>query len=347
MKRFNTIMSILLTALSFAQAAEESLDLDAVATPPPATHSAKSLSEFKIMGRMDLTYEYGNPTPNSTPDGKSRNTLQNNHMFIFLKIKASPKTTIMAEVAGQKFFYAEYSGKLANIQLGKILVPFGDNRRYHLFYGGLQGLGVNGVMFPNVWAEPGLNVAWQVPLGTLDTYVVDSIPASSATADPDFQGTSDPSRQAGGLRYTATLISGLNFVASGYSGEYWPGRSLGITGLDLYSDYGLIPFLKSFRFSMGRAEANILSAPVSGKYNKEGDYVELATNLIGPGEARIRYGTYIDNSKVETNKDLHNWNAGYSFQLDAFNVLVEHQWNMEAVNEIDNDLTRIMVSVNF
>lgn len=338
---------IFLSVLSWAQ--EEELNLDEVKSTPPATFQANSKElNFKLMGRLDLTLEYGNPEPTTNPQGSNRNSMENNHMFIFLKIKASEKTSIMAEVANQNFFYAEYAGSLADFQIGNILVPFGDNRRYHLFYGGLQGYGVNGVMFANVWSEPGFNVAWKLKAGVLDTYIVNSISASAQNQDPDFQSTAQTSRQALGLRYSATPLSGWNVIVSGYTGEYWPDRRLNIVGLDVYTDYGAFGFFKDFRLAAGWAGAEVLKAPETGTdFNKKGDYVELSTRLIGPGEARVRYGTYIDNSKVESNLDIHNWNVGYLFQVDAFHVLLEHQLNMEAINEKNNDITRAMISVNF
>lgn len=86
---------------------------------------------------------------------------------------------------------------------------------------------------------------------------------------------------------------------------------------------------------------------MSGDFIKRGDYLELATNLIGSGEARVRYGTYIDNDKVRSKNDIQSLNVGYSLPVDVLRVLAEYQWNYEAVNEIDNDLFRLMVSLDF
>ncbi|MFN9068909.1 MAG: hypothetical protein ACK5V3_16905, partial [Bdellovibrionales bacterium] len=283
-KLISRIFLLLIWTSPFAQAQEQELNLDELKTEAPAPYKIKA-QDFKIMGRLDLTWEYGNPTPSTSPDGKLRNTLENNHQFIFLKIKASEKSHIMAEVVNKTFFYAEYADGWGDVQLGNILVPFGDNRRYHLFYGGIQGYGADGVMFANVWSEPGFNFNWKTSLGSLDTYVVNSISASGATADPNFKTEANTSHQAGGLRLTKEVASGWTTVLSVYSGEYWPGKGLHILGFDIYSDYGTALLGKNFRGALGMAQATVLqSSPSNGQsFSKTGDFVELATRLLGPG----------------------------------------------------------------
>ena len=68
---------------------------------------------------------------------------------------------------------------------------------------------------------------------------------------------------------------------------------------------------------------------------------------MSPGELRIRYGTYVNDTRVVTNKNIHNWNLGYAFSVDVIRFLIEKQWNFEAVEEYNNDVLRVMASVDF
>jgi hypothetical protein len=339
-----SILSILLIA-STSHAAEETLDLENEKAPPPKAE-ALNISKFQLMGRVDLTSEI---SPYKPETGEKENTLKNNHFLIFLKVKASPKTSFMGEFVRQSFYYVDYApSSLATVQFGKILVPFGDTRHFHHMYGGIQGYGANGVMFPNIWAEPGINVNWHLSSVELDTYCVNSISADTGLVDPSLQ-TSTPQRQAGGTRLTLPIVRKLTGILSGYFGEFWPGRPLIMGGADTYSDYGLIDygFFRNIRMAAGIADASMKKAPISGDFEKRGDYLELGTNALGFAELRARYGTYIDNSRFQTKNDVHNLDAGLMFNVDVIRVLAEYQWNFEAVDEFDNDVARIMASLDF
>ena len=254
----------------------------------------------------------------------------------------------MGEIVAQSFFYVDYAARpWAHIEFGKIIVPFGDTRRFHHFYGGVQGYKATGVMFPNLWAESGANIRWSVGPTELETYWVDSIQDDSTTADPSLQSSVEPrTLQAGGFRWSAEALEKVHVIFSGYRGEYQPGKAVEIGGLDAYSDYGAFGFSK-FRWAAGIANAWIHQGVLTGDFQKRGDYLELATSALGPGESRFRFGTYIDNDKEKSQKDVHSFNLAYSLPVDALRVLAEYQWNFEAKDEKNNDVFRIMVSVDF
>lgn len=343
--RHRLVTFLLFIVLSGAHAAEQSLDLEQEVPAAPAVSSVSStINKFSFMGRVDLTTESTNP---DRPKAREHH-LDNNHFLFFIKAKASPKVSFMGELVKQSFYFVDYLVRPdLTVEFGKIIVPFGDTRHFHHFYGGVQGYGAKGVMFANIWAESGANLKWQLAQSELETYWVDSIQDDSLTADPGLQSTVEPRTiQAGGFRWKTEVISALSGVLSGYRGEYQPGKAVEIAGLDLFADYGFWG-LKHFRWSYGVANAWMRKSPVSGDFIKRGDYLELATNLIGSGEARVRYGTYIDNDKVRSKNDVQSLNIGYSLPVDVLRVLAEYQWNYEAVNEIDNDLLRVMVSLDF
>lgn len=338
-------MFLFLIVFSVAQADEQALDLEQESQPAPVINSVTSaMNKFSFMGRVDLTTETSNP---DRPKARE-NHLDNNHFLIFLKAKASPKVNFMGEIVKQSFYFVDYMARPdLSVEFGKIIVPFGDTRHFHHFYGGVQGYGAKGVMFANIWAESGANLKWKLDQSEFDTYWVDSIQDDSTTTDPSLQSTVEPRTiQAGGFRWTTGVVNGVTGILSGYRGEYQPGKAVEIAGLDLFSNYGAWG-LKNLRWSYGVANAWVRKSTVSGDFIKRGDYLELATNLIGSGEARVRYGTYIDNDKVRSKNDIQSLNVGYSLPVDVLRVLAEYQWNYEAVNEIDNDLFRLMVSLDF
>jgi hypothetical protein len=337
----NLLVSLVFVfGLGQAFAGEESLDLDTVAAPTPAPSAAHG-SKFSIMGRIDLTYE---------KEIEGRSSLKNNHMLVFVKVKASDKVSVMGEVTDPSaaFMYVDYAySKLLNINFGRILVPFGDSRYFHKYYGGLQGYGANGVMFPNIWAESGVNFAWNFGALKLDTYWVNAVGGPTrttlTTADINLQSTSTRT-QALGARATISPIDKTTLILSAYGAEYWPSRPVYLGGVDFSTDYGL---LGPVRFSAGLANAWIEGSPTGENFQKTGDYYQIATNIINPMEMRVRYGTYDNDDRRETQEDTQSLNVGVTFPVDVMKILIEHQWNYEEVNETDNDLGRVMVSLDF
>jgi hypothetical protein len=345
------ILCVLMTAYS-AIAAEESLDLDTIAETTAKPTIASVVNRFSLMGRVDITSETSAPNEDSTHE------MKNNHFLVFLKVNASSKTSFMGQLISDNpnnvFYYVDYRpNTLVSVQFGKILVPFGDTRRFHHIYGGVQDLNTSGVMLPNIWAETGFNLAWHVGTGTIDTYVVNSAVDGNLNIadDPEVSQSTSGERQAAGLRYTLPTEKKVTILFSGYQGSYSPGNGLdlNILGFDLYSEYNAfdLAFLKHLRFSVGVAHATFVDRLNEGDVQQIGDYLEFASNSVGPGEIRLRYGTYVDNDKVKSERDTHALAVGYSMPIDVMRVLVEYQFNYEAVNEQDNDMFRAMASLDF
>jgi hypothetical protein len=335
---------VIFSALNLS-AEEESLDLSKeVAASPVVQKIETALAQLKIMGRVDLTYEYYPNVPN-TSDG-----FKNYHYFLFLKTAVSPKVTFMGEVLQQEFYDITYKpAELVSFHFGKILVPFGDASNYHHFYGGLQGYGPKGVMFPNIWAEYGVDAVWKLGNTALDTYTVSGITSSAVNAEPTFNAPSNNLHQAAGVRESVPLFGGgLKLIASGYYTDWLPSHSLYLVGGDLATDYRLIDAiaLRNMKLSLGRAIGFVKNG-VAGDYQKAGDYVQLATNALPFAETRLRYGTYIDNSAVQTQADTHSINVAMIFPIDVLKLMAEYQWNFEAVNELPNDVARLMLSLDF
>ena len=336
---------ILMSTQSFA--GEESLDLEetsqAIEKPVSYVPAAPKIMGPKIMGRMDLSFE-NLPFENLAKTFKNSG-FKNNHFLIFLKVKATEKVSFFGEILSKTFFEINYSPKnQVNIHLGKIQIPFGETSRYHHFYGGVQGFGAVGVFFPNIWAEPGANLEWQFSSFDLDTYLVNGISAPTTNDDPSFTGTADSGTMAFGIRMTGHLFSKIKLIGSGYYDHWQVGKPLYMLGGDLIFDYGAL--IKNLKISTGFANGFVRQG-VLGNYRRYGDFIEISTNALSFVEPRFRYGTFINNSLISSQKDTHSFDLGFNFKIDQLNLLAEYQWNFESVDEKKNDLLRVMLALDF
>ncbi|WP_373048801.1 hypothetical protein [Vulgatibacter sp.] len=340
-------------------AMEMELDLDALEEPPipanPHGGGGGGITAFdgkvRIMGRFDATYELTNPAED---DHEIRNgDFKSYHHHIFIKASPSQKVGLFAEVVDGLFFEASWKPfERMEFKAGKILVPFGDPG-FHRYYAAVQGDPTTGILLPNVWAEYGATLGWELGyIGPVsvhsDTYTV------KGSFDKDPTKTLQLNRPATGNRFAVgeRLTFGWNRITlsgSLYYDEWNLGYDLFLYGVDLKIDYGLIavPFLKDLRFKGGIARAEVENGE-TGDYYKYADYFELAyggfAEWVTP---RLRYGSYIDDSRLITNKDLHNWSAALVIPADVLTFTAEYLWQMEEVDEVDNDLFRLMVALDF
>lgn len=346
----NLLVGVLLVTSGPVWAAEEDLNLDNLdkmtERASPVVIPKTPESKFTFMGRLDLTAEV-NPVKEKSTDNES--DLRNWHgLRLFLKLKASPKTTFFGEVANQDFYYVDYRlNETQTVSFGRILVPFGDTRFFHHFYGGIQGKGATGVMFPNVWTESGANL--QSQLGedlSLDTYLVNGFKSITKDDMPDFTNSADGSkRQALGARLQWQGLDHVTLLGSAYFDNYWENRQLLLLGFDAYTDYGLVNL--PIRAGIGIANASADKIPNEGKLQRRGDYLLLAGRGLGPGELRFRYGTYNHIVNKVTDDDSHSFDLAYLWHVDVIRVMLQRQWNFEAQNEKEDDLWRLMASLDF
>lgn len=328
-------------------AAEEAVDLSQLETPapPPPKESPHLFSKMKLMGRVDLTNEF---LPYDPDHPRENNEFKNYHYFVFLKIKASERVSFIGEIISKAYFAVTYDfGKSSKINFGKILIPFGDNRRFHNLYGGIQNYGVVGVMLPNIWAEHGVNLETKLEQFHLDTYWVSGISGTSTT-DPELNQPSSNGVQALGSRVTYSGFDHISLIGSAYFNEWMPGKKLLLYGLTATTEYGWLNAkgLRTLRFGLGFATADIQETSF-GQMKKTGDYLEIVTNAVPSAELRLRYGTFIHNNRQQSQKDVHNLNFAVLSSLDVMRWLLEYQWNFEAINEVKNDVLRAMVSLDF
>lgn len=333
-------------------------DLDELEEPPVTSNphgGGAGITAFdgavKIMGRFDATYELTNPAEDNHVIRNG--DIKSYHHHVFLKASPSKKVGLFAEVVDGLFFEASYrAADNVELKAGKIFVPFGDPG-FHHYYAAVQGDPTTGILLPNIWAEYGASLTWDIGhIGPLslrsETYSV------KGSFDKDPTRTLQLNRPATGNRFAVgeRLTFGWDRITvsgSLYYDEWNLGYDLLLYGADFSLDYGLVrlPFLRDLRFKGGIARAEVEN-PETGDYYKYADYFELAYGGIREWVTpRLRYGSYIDDSRLLTNKDLHNWSAALVIPVDVLTVTAEYLWQMEEVDEVDNDLFRLMVALDF
>ena len=338
--------------------AEAELDLEALEEPPVTSNphgGGAGITAFdgavKIMGRFDASYELTNPAKDDP--GLRKGDIKSYHHHVFLKAAPSKQVGLFAEVVDGLFFEAAVKISSAlELKAGKIFVPFGDPG-FHHFYAAVQGDPTTGILLPNIWSEYGASLGWDIghigPVAVKsETYTV------KGSFDRDPSRTLQLNRPATGNRFAVGervtfRWDRVTFAGSAYWDEWNVGYDLFLYGADLSLDYGLVPvpFLSDLRFKGGIARAEVENG-VTGNYYKYADYFELAYGGLREWVTpRLRYGSYIDDSRLITNKDLHNWSAALVVPVDVLTVTAEYLFQMEEVNEVDNDLFRLMVALDF
>ena len=343
--------------------AQEEIGFDEVVEETNTNAFPSWTDKVHLSGRFDLNLEILNPGK----DGEQANRFRNYHKFAFLKVTPSDKISLDAEILGLSYY--EIKAVLPmdfTFSAGKIWVPFGATP-FHHYYGAAQGDPFTGLLLPNVWAEFGASVwkNWyngeQVTFET-DTYVIrgfdgprgEVLNLATGGADDNF---AIGSRAKIGLGTKIGLWGSVLYNTFDTMNEDGDNGQLLLWGGDILLDYGLLdfPLLKDLRFrgAFARAEIQdeILVKPKfnsEGWYYRYGDYGEVTYKGFKYVQTRVRYGTIIDYDDTVSNKDSHNWDLALLTRLGAnISVLAEYQFNLEEVDEVNNDLFRAQLVFEF
>lgn len=357
--------------LSFDSAA---LDAPPVATQPTSSGIKHWFDLIHLSGRFDLNYELDNPVLHFAPTATDpetgmpvppidRGKLKNYHHFLFLKATPIERVTLEAELIDLAYYELKYAlNDQVTLHAGKVLVPFGSSS-FHHYYGARQGSPYIGLFVPNFWSEYGAVASYAVlrsgPISIDgDTYLIRGFDGQTGTVLPLNIGGSDTRFALGqrlrmGIGTRASVWASAMYNRWGLDNE---GKVL-LWGLDARLEYGLVPLpvLKDFALRAALARAEIRDPGLDPALNQDGwywrysDYVELAYGGLRPWTTlRLRYGTLIDYNQVVSVKDLHNWALAAQTPLgDHLSLLLEYQWNMEEVEEVDNDLFRAQLVLEF
>jgi len=330
--------------------------------------------DLRLHGIFDLAYERIGYTDDP---GDGRDSLRNYHHFLFLQREArGDPFSIKIELVDLTFYeigiqLTERDAPWAlRIELGKLLVPFGDEPLFHHSYGGVRGFDQR--MLPAVWARHGAALKLQRRVGDVDLqndlYLVQGHAIAQADAVIDLQSDLSPTDD---IRLAVGDRIGLSWDAlsawySIYYNRIGFGRQLLVQAVDLgLYRFADVPVLEDFAIAAGVIRANVFGgendadndaedSPLEDYYHF-GDYLRLryyATHWLH-FEARSGIVTR-DNRKAlvrdrerDDVKDVTTHSLGAFVQFGGFTVSLQHFWRLEERDEIDDDFLRLRFSYAF
>ena len=333
---------------------------DVEEAPPPTTSSGGWSDMVHLSGRFDLNFESENPNKKGR---LNNNKFRNYHKFIFLKVTPTDRLTLDAEVLDLTYYEMRYDLTSAiALNVGKIWVPFGSTP-FHHYYGGRQGDPFDGLLLPNVWSEFGAGLSGNLYTGQKlsidgDAYVIRGFDGELGSVLQFTNGGSDDIFALGGRTRISigSHLSAWGSVLYNQFGADMKGQLL-LWGGDILLDYGFLnlPVLRDIRLRAAFARAEVqdellvdLDDNSDHWYYRYGDYVEISYRGIGFVMPRVRYGTVIDFDDGVSNADSHNWEVALLARIEQhIQLLAQYQFNLEEINEIDNDLFRFGVIFEF
>ncbi len=356
------VLSVLLIGAPFAQVdSTEVITFDDVEDEAPGVATQSGWTDMiHVSGRFDVVLEVQNPMGEADVE-EAR--LRNYHKFLFLKVTPNDRLTLDAEVLDLSYYELTYEFAAGyRVHAGKIWVPFGATP-FHHYYGGAQGDPFEGLLLPNVWSEFGASVGGpilnrDVVQVEADAYVIRGFEADEGEV-LQFTGGGVDDRFAVGGRARLGLGNKLSFWGSVLYNRFGAGSDgeVLLWGGDVLADYGFIdlPALRDLRLRAAFARAEVrdetLVDPRNSAdfwYYRYGDYAELTYRGFRSVHPRLRFGSIIDFDDRITNRDTHTWDLALLSRVGRnVMLLAEYQFNLEEVNEIDNDLFRFQVVFEF
>ncbi len=326
---------------------------------------------FMLNGRFDLAYERrqfsGGPFETA-----SVNALRSYHHFLFLSHdRAGDPCGLSVEVLTLQFWEAHCriprlpAPLRVTVAGGKIVVPFGADPLYHQNYGGLGGF--DQPVLPVIWAVEGaaahLVVARREFVLTDDLFVVRGFALPKADSIINLQSGFSPD-DAVELGWGNRLGVAWRFVSAWYSAYYNPlgfGRRLFMQAVDLtIARPRGIPVLQHFSLGAGMLRADVSGGGpgvggVGFDYYNFADYLQLRyypTDWLyvqyrtGLRTINNRRGVVLDKTRL-TNADASTHNFAVVGRYRGLTGGLYYFINLEKVDEIPNDLLRLIVTYEF
>ncbi|MFY2561280.1 hypothetical protein ACN469_27010 [Corallococcus terminator] len=356
-------------------------------TPPPAERPAAppggpppgvQLGTFPVLGsltlngRFDLNYE--RLGYNDQPfQGGASNALRSYHHFLFLtRQSTSDPVTLTLEMLSLQFWEVGYrlSGDdwpvKVSAKMGKVLVPFGAEPLFHHSYGGLAGFDQK--VLPPVFAREGLTANVQRREGpfllSADVYVIAGYQLRRAEAVLNLQSDFAPLEETH-LGLGTRLGGSWGPFSLWYSACYNSlgfGRRLFLQSVDVASwrPRG-VPVLERFSLGAGFLRADISGGEAEGYGGPGADYYHFASYLqlrFHPAEwLYLQYrqglrtfgnqrGQILDSTAL-TREDASAHNVGAVARWKGLSVGLFQFWNLEKVDEVPDDFTRLVVAYEF
>lgn len=330
---------------------------------PPIGHGVKLPGDIRLHGRFDVAYERHSYTDDLT---EGRDAFRNFHRFVFLErhVKDDP-FYFNAEILGLSFY--EIGAKLhgnredmwrLSFAAGKVLVPFGADPLYHHAYGGR--VGADNRVLPTVWGEFGVKATLDLdldPVGLrLDAYALRGFALRKATDVLSIQSGAAPLDDlnfVGGGRLSASFQQAtLSYSFQGGTLDF--DRSLYLQALDITLWRLDLPVLEDIAITAGLLRADVWGGDLKAYYNFA-DYIQiryyptdwLYIQYRGGFDSRDnRGGAFVDTSRLdELDTSAHSIALGYI--RGNFSLVIQHLWQLELVNEQDDDFFRVTATYEF
>ena len=325
---------------------------------------------FRLNGRFDLNYERRNLRDH--PFRESNDALRSYHHFVFLsrEVKEDP-IGLTVELITLQLWELTYGYRFEKIPLkltarvGKILVPFGADPLYHQRYGGLAGFDQK--LLPAIWTQEGVALKgvyrWRQWALGLDAFVTRGFSLREERAVLNLQAdlsAIDELKFAGGAR-VGIAWGPLSLWYSSFFNPLGFGRLLFMQALDLvaWRPRG-VAVLERFSASLGFMRADVtggeglLGGP-NDDYYHFGSYFQLRfypCDVVyvqyrqGLRSFDNRSGVFIDERRL-TSADASTHTIGAVARYRGLSFGWWFFWNLEKVDEVNDDFMRITVAYDF
>lgn len=338
---------------------------DATLTGKYAKYGIRLPYGFRINGRFDLNYERRTFTGNPFGEGSDA-TLRSFHNFLF--VTRDPGTEgspfgISIEVTSLQFWEAYFLKEIDDFRLllkmGRILVPFGAEPLFHHSYGGLAAFDQR--LLPVFWAQEGIAANVQYKFGPIhvsnDTYVVRGYELRDPEARLDLTGGFS-SRDDVELGYGDRIGASFGPISAWYSIYYNAlenDRRLVMQAVDAIIHRPTFPVLEYFSFGAGMLRADLSGGGAGVDYYDFGNYWELHAYPIRGLDIRYRQGRrtfdnqadFIFDERKQSSSDGSTHALGATFRFRGLSLAVHQFWNLEEVNEVEDDILRFTVAYAF
>jgi hypothetical protein len=331
--------------------------------PPVASGGISLPGEVRLHGRFDVAYERHSYSDDLT---EGKDAFRNYHRFLFVERRAKDDPFYFnAEVLGLNFYeiglrlHGSREDKWSfSAAAGKVLVPFGSEPLFHHAYGGR--IGQDQRFLPIVWGEFGVKAALDLdlaPVGLrIDAYAVRGYAARNATANINLQTSMAPQDDlnfSGGGRISASL-GPATVHYSVYGGTLDFDRSLFMQAFDVSFWRLPFPVLEDIAVTFGVVRADVWGGGTPAYYDFA-DYLQIRwypTDCFfiqyrgGLDMRDNRKGLFADGDRLDKlDTSAHSvavgWNRG------NFTLTVQHHWQLELVDEQDDDFFRVTATYEF
>lgn len=317
-------------------------------------------------GSTDVSTSPTSVTPTATPSGDGKDAFRNYHRFLFLERRAKDDPFFFsAELLGATFYEigARFKGDKddiwrLNLAAGKVLVPFGADPLYHHAYGGR--VGADQRVLPIVWAEFGLKGTLDLDLSPfalkIDAFGLRGYALRAADGILNLQSGMAPTDDlnfAGGGRVSLSY-GGATINYSVYGGTLDFDRSLLMQAFDITLWRLDLPVLRDFAITAGVLRADVFGGDIDSYYHFA-DYLQVRyypTDCLyiqyrgGLDMRDNREGVFADGTRLDQfDTSAHSLSVGWIH--NNFSLVLQHIWQLELVDEQDDDVLRLTATYEF